>query len=379
MRFPDDVPTLTDGDVTLRAHRPEDAPGVVEQCSDPDSIRWTTVPLGYTLEMANDFVGVAMAKGWESEQELAFAIESTHPDGKRRFSGTLSLRDEGSRRAELAFGAHPAVRGKGVMTAAVRLLLDWGFKARDIETVSWLANRGNIGSRRVAWKAGFTFGGTVRRWLDHRGEYPDAWVGSLHRDDTRDPKTSWLETPTIVGERVVLRSLRVDDVPRIVEGCSDPLSHHFLPFLPHPYTESDAHAFLVRSAEDASLTERVTWAMADPQTGEHCGNVGYPRIGRRSAEIGYWAHPQARGRGMTSEAVKLLIRHAFIDVEDGGMGFDRVFLKAAATNPASQRVALANAMVECGRERQSETLTDGSVVDMFVFDLLATEWMSSGP
>lgn len=374
MRFPDDVPTLTDGDVTLRAHRPGDAPAVVEQCSDPGSIRWTTVPLGYTLDMALDFLTVAMPKGWDTEQELSFAIESTHPDGQRRFSGTVSLRDEGSRRAELAFGAHPAIRGRGVMTTAVGLLLDWGFKARDIETVSWWANRGNIGSRRVAWKSGFTFGGTVRRWLDHRGEYPDAWVGSLHRDDDRDPKTRWLETPTLVGERMVLRGLSVDDVPRIVEGCRDPLSRHFLPFLPDPYTEPDAHDFLVHNAEVASLTTGVTWAMADPRTGEHCGNIGYPRLGRGQAEIGYWTHPSARGRGMTSEAVKLLIRHAFIDVEDGGMGFDRIFLKAAATNPASQRIAVANGMVECGRERQSETLADGSVVDIVVFDLLASEW-----
>ena len=49
MTFPDDVPTLTDGDVMLRPHRVEDADAVVEQCTDPTSIRWTTVPLGYTL------------------------------------------------------------------------------------------------------------------------------------------------------------------------------------------------------------------------------------------------------------------------------------------------------------------------------------------
>jgi RimJ/RimL family protein N-acetyltransferase len=71
------------------------------------------------------------------------------------------------------------------MTTAVGLLLDWGFDALDLETVIWLANVGNEGSRRVAAKSGFTFGGTLHRWLPHRGEYVDAWVATLHRGDPR--------------------------------------------------------------------------------------------------------------------------------------------------------------------------------------------------
>lgn len=376
MRFPADVPTLTDGDVTLRAHRIEDAEAAVEQSIDPTSVRWTTVPLDYGMQQARDFVGTAMPTGWESDSEFGFAIETTHPSGERRYSGTLSLRNEGSRRAELAFGAHPAVRGRGVMTTAVGLLLDWGFKSRDLETVIWWANRGNVASRRIAWRTGFTFGGTVRRWLDHRGEYPDAWVASLHRDDSRLPKTPWLETPTIVGKRVMLRALREDDVASIVSGCRDPRSRRFLPFLPDPYTTEDAVDYLVRNAEHASLGTGVSWAMADPNTGRHLGNIGLPRMGRQEAEIGYWAHPDARGRGVTTEAVGLLIRHAFLDAEDGGLGVDRVFLKAAESNPASQHVARAHGMTESGRERRSERLGDGSVVDMLLFDLLRDEWLA---
>ena len=376
MRFPDDVPTLADGDVTLRAHRIEDAEAAVEQCIDPTSIRWTTVPLNYTVDHARAFLTETMPKGWESGSEFGFAIETTHPNGERRFSGTASLRDEGDRRAEIAFGAHPAIRGRGVMTSAVTLLLDWGFKSRDLETVSWWANRGNVGSRRVAWKTGFTFGGTIRRWLDHRGEYPDAWVASLHRDDNREPKTRWLETPVIGGENVVLRPLREDDVPTIVGGCNDPRSRQFLPFLPDPYSTEDALDYLVRSVEHASLGTGVNWAMADPASGRHLGNIGLPRMGRQEAEIGYWAHPDARGRGVTSEAVRLLIRHAFIDPEDGGLGLDRVFLKAAETNPASQHIARVNGMTEYGRERGSERLGDGSVVDLVLFDLLRDEWLA---
>ena len=44
--FPDSVPILVDAEagVTLRAPGRGDLPGMVEQCRDPEMIRWTSVP-----------------------------------------------------------------------------------------------------------------------------------------------------------------------------------------------------------------------------------------------------------------------------------------------------------------------------------------------
>ncbi|MGI8577122.1 MAG: GNAT family N-acetyltransferase [Nocardioidaceae bacterium] len=375
MKFPDDVPTLTAGDVTLRAHRLEDAEAIVEQCTDPLSIEWTTVPPGLTCDDAIEFATKTVPEGWVSGKEYAFAIESTHPGGNRRFSGTLSLRDEGANRAELAFGAHPAIRGRGIMTTAVNLLLDWGFSARGLETVIWLANKGNFASRRVAWKTGFTFGGTVRRWLDHRGEHLDAWVASLHKDDSRDPKTIWYDVPRIVGERLVLRPLLDTDVPRIVEGCRDERTQHWLAFMPSPYDEPAARDYLERVREGLTTGSWTqVWAIADPASEVLLGNVGIPRMARDSGEIGYWMHPDARGKGLMREAVRLVVRHAFLDPGDGGLGMRRLWLGAAADNTASGHVARANGFTEYGRERKSERLGDGSYADVILFDLLASEW-----
>ena len=54
--FPNCVPVLSDGWVLLRAHSPADAPGIVEQCADPTSIRWTTVPVPYGLDDARTWL-----------------------------------------------------------------------------------------------------------------------------------------------------------------------------------------------------------------------------------------------------------------------------------------------------------------------------------
>src|SRR5262245_7800824 len=86
MRFPEAVPTPTAGALTPGAHRIEDLPAVVEQCLGPTSVRWTTVPLNYTEADARGFLEEMVPQQWASESEFLFAIETTHPDGVRRFS-----------------------------------------------------------------------------------------------------------------------------------------------------------------------------------------------------------------------------------------------------------------------------------------------------
>ncbi|MBA2773611.1 MAG: GNAT family N-acetyltransferase, partial [Nocardioidaceae bacterium] len=222
-------------------------------------------------------------------------------------------------------------------------------------------------------------GGTVRRWLDHRGEYPNAWVGALHRDDPREPTTDWLTPPRLVGERVALRPKRHADVPRIVEGCRDPQAQHWLSFLPSPYAEQDARDYLARIQLGQAEGSLLQWAVADPETNAIVGNVGFPRMQRGNAEVGYWTHPDARGRGVMTEAVSLAARHAFTPPADGGLGINRLFIKAAAGNVASQQVARANGFTEYGRERAAERLGDGSYTDMVLFDLLRDEWDGRRP
>ena len=69
------APTLTDGVVVLRAHRAEDVARVVEQCLDPMTQAWTTVPLAYDRAKGEEFVGQTTPAGWADGSEWAFAVE----------------------------------------------------------------------------------------------------------------------------------------------------------------------------------------------------------------------------------------------------------------------------------------------------------------
>ncbi len=372
MRFPDDVPTLTDGVVVLRAHRLEDAPGVLDQCLDPASVRWTTVPEGYTAEDARAFVTARVPAGWRDDSDWAFAVEALDPTGpEARFAGTVSLRPEGAGRAEIAYGAHPWARGRGVMERALRLLLAWGFEHQRLHTVIWWAHSDNWASRRLAWKVGFDCVGPVRTWLPQRGALLDGWVGTLRAEDARAPRSPWLDVPVLHGEHVVLRRPRADDVDRVVEGCRDPETAHWLGQIPQPFTRQHAIEFLdSKEAEHAAATA-LTWAIADPDDDRLIGLVNlFDLTLGRQAEVGYWVHPGARGRGVATGATRLAIRHGFVEVEDGGLGLVRVHARAAEENLASRRVLEAAGMTLTGRERRRLTLGGGALADAATYDVL---------
>lgn len=375
MTFPRDVPTLTDGVVTLRAHHPDDVQALYEQATDAVMLRWTTVPDPSTLETAREFATQVIPDGWRSDREWQFAVDAPDDDGSARFVGSVSLRNEGEGRAEIAFGAHPWARGRGYVLRALELLLSWGFEEKQLHTVLWRANKGNWASRKLAWRLGFTFDGTVRQWLPQRGELHDAWTGTLLAGGPRLPRHRWYDVPRITGRGVLLRELRESDVPRIVEACADERTTYWLTQMPVPYTDADALAWLEQVREMRATGAGIAWAVADPDDDRLLGLVNVFDVStvEGSAEIGYWTHPDARGRGLATEATALLVRHCFVPEDDGGLGLRRVRAFAAAGNDASSRVLTANGLVATGRHREAKRLRDGSWVDLLHYDLLASE------
>jgi RimJ/RimL family protein N-acetyltransferase len=373
------VPTLTDAStspvVTLRAHRDSDIPRVVEQSTDPTSIRWTSVPQPYGVDDAKRFVREAMPGGWASEEEWGFAVEVGEGGagaGAGGYAGTVSLRNQRAGRAEVAFGSHPGVRGTGVMQRALRLLLDWGFTARDLQVVSWWANRGNWASRKLVWRLGFSFAGTVECWLPHRGRLVDGWLGTLHRDDPREPRTTWYAVPTLTGDKVVLRRHLDTDAARVQEACSDPRLRHWLPKLPDPYTRADAERFLRDRSEAMARGTGVHWMLADPEDDRLLGTISLFDLADGSAEVGYWAHPEARGRGLMTEAVGLVVAHAFRPAEEGGLGLRRLAAFVAVDNAASRHVVETVGFRQTGVQRAALRTRVG-FSDLVGHDLLADD------
>jgi [ribosomal protein S5]-alanine N-acetyltransferase len=364
--FPEAVPILIDAEagVTLRAAARRDLPAMVEQCRDPEMIRWTPVPTppdGYQLRDAEEFLAVT-AVGWTTGQRLGWTIDAER-DSERGYCGSIDLRLEGDGVAEVGFGLHPAARGRSIMTAALHLVCDYGFEVVGLRVIRWRAVVGNWASRRAAANVGFVFDGAVRRLLGHRGELLDGWIATLLKDDPRVPQP-WLHPIEIQGDGVRLRAFRMSDVDRIVEACSDPRTAHWLVSMPRPYERQNALAYLHSIAELAARGAGVAWCMADPEDDRCLGSISLDGLNgyAKRAEIGYWAHPDARGKGVATEAVRLVTQHA----RKSGLAMS-ILIRCARENAASRHVAENAGYTTIGIQPASERLGDGDLADLVLY------------
>jgi RimJ/RimL family protein N-acetyltransferase len=113
----------------------------------------------------------------------------------------------------------------------------------------------------------------------------------------------------------------------------------------------------------------VTWAIADLDDDRLLGTILWfhltPGV---ECEVGYWTHPEARRRGLTTRALRLVTGHVFAT-----LGVKRVTAFAAADNTASRRVIEKAGFRLYGIERYGAWVRDDRV-DMALYDVTAEEW-----
>jgi len=372
-RYPEDVPVLSDDVVTLRAHRESDVDGMVEQCVDPESIRWTHVPVPFGRTDATDYLAM-IGEAWRSGREYGFAVQTDDVP----FAGSISLRAHGDGVAEIAFGLHPAARGRGVCTRAVNLLLDWGFTR--FEVVLWLAQVGNWASRRVVWTTGFTFDGTVAKLLRQRGERFDAWTGSLRATDERAPAQPWHTSPELTSDRLLLRPVEPADADRFGELLRDPRSKYYGGRVRVVRELTDGLAMIDRIRHAQANGERYDWCIADAGTGLMVGHIqlfDLHGLDDTEAKLGYSVHPDSRGRGVLRSALGMVVEWAFRPVADGGLGKRRLSLTTAASNKASRHAVEQAGFTHIGTEPEAFTIGEEGFDDMAIYHRLNPNWTTA--
>jgi len=89
---------------------------------------------------------------------------------------------------EIGYSLIPDERGKGYCTEAVLIMVDYLFLSRDVIRVQATTDVRNVGSQKVLEKAGFKKEGTIRKSILIRGDWRDAYLYSILREEWKVPK-----------------------------------------------------------------------------------------------------------------------------------------------------------------------------------------------
>src|SRR4051812_5460985 len=113
--------------------------------------------------------------------------------------------------------------------------------------------------------------------------------------------------PELTGAKVRLRPWRPDDADAVFAACQDPEIQRWT-LVPSPYTHQDAVAYVSTVAPQAWDDGGAVFAVEDAATGELAGSIGAHGMSDGVAHVGYWTAPAARGKGLTSDALRTLAR-----------------------------------------------------------------------
>ncbi|GAA1324140.1 GNAT family N-acetyltransferase [Leucobacter albus] len=159
-----------------------------------------------------------------------------------------------------------------------------------------------------------------------------------------------------------LRALHFDDAAPYAAGTADPAVREF-GHLPEPeYTPASVRAMIERDAAPGlERGDLAVLAIANAADDAFVGSLVIFDVRADSAEVGFWLHPSARGRGFASSALALAAEFA------QRSGLSTVTARTAADNAASQRT-LESAGFRAGTT-ETATAPSGKRIDIVHYEL----------
>jgi len=175
----------------------------------------------------------------------------------------------------------------------------------------------------------------------------------------------------LIGDHVLLRPFRDDDASGLYEAVRESMAEvsPWLSWCHQDYSIQESRQFISSRAQAADSDEWYSFGVFERGTGKLLGGVGLNFINRvhQIGNLGYWVRTTAAGRGIATQAARLMARFAFEKV-----GLHRVEIVAAVPNIASQRVAEKTGAVREGILR-NRLLIRGVSHDAMLFSLIPSD------
>jgi len=167
---------------------------------------------------------------------------------------------------------------------------------------------------------------------------------------------------TLTGSTFTLRPYRYGDEQSIAEQANNEKIYKPTLLIPYPYTLKEAKQWVERNVQLAKQESPEEMNFAIEVGGKAVGSIGLAHlVPGHKAEIGYWLGEEYWGKGIMTEAVKLLTQYAFEE-----LGLARVYAGCFAWNKASQAV-LEKAGFQLEGIHKKGILKDGEFKDDYTY------------
>jgi RimJ/RimL family protein N-acetyltransferase len=176
------IPELATERLLLRPFIPADAARVTEIMQAPEIAATTlNIPHPYPEDAAASWIASHPGAA-ETGEDFTWAI-CRREDGL--LVGAIGLHiDARHRRGEIGYWLGVPFWNQGFTTEAARAVVEYGFTELDLHRIEAMCFPRNIGSARVLEKAGMTYEGTLRDYVQKDGVFEDAAMYAVVRKES---------------------------------------------------------------------------------------------------------------------------------------------------------------------------------------------------
>ena len=180
--------------------------------------------------------------------------------------------------------------------------------------------------------------------------------------------------PTLQTERLILRSLTLEDAEDVQRLAGERDVASTLIRIPHPYEDGMAEEWIRSCYDTFEKKEGLHFAITLKTERNFIGVIGleFEREHER-AELGYWIGKPYWNLGYTTEAAKLVVAHGFQVLK-----LNRIYAYYFTRNPASGRVLEKIGMRYEGCRRQ-HTKRWGNFEDSIGYGMLKADYDALTP
>jgi ribosomal-protein-serine acetyltransferase len=288
--------------------------------------------------------------------------------GKLAGSLGLMIHDWNWGHGEIGYWLGEEFIGKGIVTRAARVLLDFAFNTLRLHKVIIRAIKENESSWKVAERLGFKHEGYQIQQRLLYGKYYDYSVFYMLRADWPS-RTAPDFAHRIDGALELRPFMAYHAAPyfALIDQHRGFL-RQWLDWVDKTQSIEDIDAFIARCMEnygDYSALRLGIWYEGKP-----VGQVGYNfwDLRFKKAEIGYWLAPTHTGKGIMTKSAAALIDYGFRIV-----GLHRMEILMAVGNDASEGVAKRLGFQYEGILRSGE-IVNGEFFDDKLYAMLSQDW-----